>query len=104
MPLISSIGRRSFKVRVIFAAMYVLLIVGSITMIYPLLLMLSGSTKSDTDFSRPTPIPEYFYSDRVLWQKYLESKYALVPGAEIALQRTLGSWRTIAPPLPGDSQ
>ena len=49
MPIISTIGRRSLQVRLLVWTIYGLLIIGATTMIYPFLLMLSGSTKSSVD-------------------------------------------------------
>jgi len=99
MPLISTIGRRSWKVRATFAAIYFVLAVGAISMVYPLLLMLSGSAKSETDFAWAGPVPQYLWDDGILWMKYIESKYALLPYAEAALRHPIGSWRTLRPPV-----
>ena len=56
MPVISRIGARSFKVRFVYRVIFFILVLGSVTMIYPLLLMLAGSVKSDTLWYPPTPI------------------------------------------------
>jgi len=98
MPIISTIGRRSLKTRALFASMYVILGLGALSMIYPLLLMLSGSVKSGTDFVWVTPFPEYLVSDDVLWMKFHESKYRTVPNTEIGQHRSIGSFRQIRPP------
>jgi multiple sugar transport system permease protein len=101
MPILARVGRRSWKMRVAIALIYVALAVGALTMLYPLALMASGSVRSDADFYRVTPLPEYLFDDRVLWMKYLESKYGLLPEAEAALHRPVGSWRNVKPPPPG---
>lgn len=98
MPIISHIGRQSLKVRIVLMTMYTILVLGAATMVYPLLLMLSGSVKSDTDFYWITPVPRYLWDDEVLWQKYVESKYETVPRAEAAFRRSIGSWRNLVPP------
>jgi multiple sugar transport system permease protein len=98
MPLISTIGRRSWKVKATLGAIYFVLIVGAISMVYPLLLMLAGSAKSETDFQWIGPVPQYLWDDGILWMKYIESKYALLPYAEAALRHPIGSWRTLRPP------
>ena len=97
MPIISTIGRRSWKVKALLGGIYLILIVGAITMIYPLLLMLSGSTKSETDFTWVSPLPQYLWSDEILWMKYIESKYSFVPYAEAAVKHPIGSWRSLSP-------
>src|SRR6478672_13960554 len=98
MPILARVGRRSWKMRIAVALVYLALGLGAITMLYPLVLMLSGSVRSDTDFRWVTPIPEYLYDDRVLWMKYIESKYGLLPDAEAALRVPISSWRNITPP------
>jgi multiple sugar transport system permease protein len=75
--------------------MYFVLAIGSLCMIYPLLLMLSGSVKSGTDFYSIAPLPRYLFDDRVLWAKYVESKYTLIPDAEEAQDRTVGLWESL---------
>jgi ABC-type glycerol-3-phosphate transport system permease component len=98
MPLISQIGSRSPRTRAIYSIIFGLLCLGAVTMIYPFLLMLSGSIKSETDFVSITPLPRYLMDDGILWMKYLESKYETVPMAEAAQQRSIGSWRNVRPP------
>src|SRR2546430_13651844 len=97
MPILARVGRRSFKMRVAIALVYTALGIGALTMIHPLLLMLSGSVRSDADFYRVSPLPQYLFDDDVLWTKYLESKYTLLSYAETALHRPVGSWRNLRP-------
>jgi ABC-type glycerol-3-phosphate transport system permease component len=102
MPIISRIGARSWKTRLVYGTIYALLIVGSVTMIYPFLLMLSGSTKSEADSVYITPYPRFWFDDRVVFQKYVESKYNVqITEAEAAWGRRIGSWRN--PTAPPDS-
>lgn len=75
MPIISKIGRRSFKVRFIYSLIFAVLIIGAVSMVYPFMLMLAGSMHSETDKNDITPIPKYWFSDAKLFQKYVESKY-----------------------------
>src|SRR5439155_5373319 len=98
MPILARVGRRSWKMRLAIALIYAMLTLGAVTMLYPLLLMVSGSVRSDADFYRVTPLPEYLLDDRVLWIKYVESKYGLVPWAEAAQHRAIASWRSVKPP------
>lgn len=98
--MISKIGARSFKVRLVYTIIFAVLILGAVTMIYPFMLMISGSLKSDTDFVWVTPIPRYFSDDDILWMKYVESKYGTVGegGAEVSYRRLIGTFRKITPP------
>jgi len=99
MPIISSIGARSFRVRAVYGAIYVLLIVGAVTMIYPFLLMLTGSVKSEADSVYVTPYPRFWFEDEVLFQKYCESKHNVwLSELEIAWNQRAGSWRNIKAP------
>jgi len=72
MPLISHIGRRSPKVRALIACIYVVLILGSATMVYPFLIMVAGSTRSGVDLKDFDPWPDFLTDDVVLYRKHIE--------------------------------
>jgi len=74
-PLISKVERRSLDARAVYLLLYVLLILGSATMIYPLMIMMSGSVSSEVDYERFHVLPKYLWDDDLLWQKYLGLKY-----------------------------
>jgi len=63
MPLIDTVGRKSLKTFLIFTALYLFLVLGGITMVYPFLLMLAGSTTNEVDYMEYRVIPKYFYDD-----------------------------------------
>ncbi|MFA5866149.1 MAG: carbohydrate ABC transporter permease [Phycisphaerae bacterium] len=99
MPIISKVGSRSFTVRLSYTIIFCVLILGTITMIYPFALMLSGSVKSEADILSLKPYPEYLFDDLVLYQKYVESKY----GSRLELIREylhkpIASWKRIQRP------
>ena len=75
MPILSPIGRKSPKSRLLVAAIYSLLILGAISMLYPLGLMVAGSTKSIADLRETALVPRFLYSDEALWQKHLEALF-----------------------------
>ncbi len=75
MPIISKGGRKSLKIRLIFLGIYAILIGGTITMVYPFMLMLSSSVTSPFDFDDLKTIPKYLTSDDALIKKYLYAKY-----------------------------
>ncbi len=75
MPIISKIGHKSLKTRVLFAAMYAFLLVGSISMIYPFLLLISGSTKSAVDTPETFLLPPFIRSEKELYKKYIEGLF-----------------------------
>ena len=75
MAIISEIGRKSPKVRILYFFIYTILILGSASMIYPFLLMISGSTKSAVDIKYFDAIPRFIYDDEWLYKKYIESLF-----------------------------
>ncbi len=75
MPIVSRIGRRQWKVRALLYGICAVLLVGAVTMVYPFLLMLSGSTKSAVDTPNPRIIPRFLVSERALWQKHVEGLF-----------------------------
>jgi len=98
-PIISRVGSRSLKVRLVYGTIYVMLILGAVTMIYPFMLMLSGSVKSEADSVYITPLPRFWFEDKILFQKYVESKHNVnLAEAEVAWGRRIGSWRNIELP------
>ena len=52
MPLLSSIERKATSVKIGVTLMYLLLILGGITMIYPFLVTLSGAVSNEFDYNR----------------------------------------------------
>ena len=75
MPMISVVGRKSLKVRALVFAIYACLIGGSVTMLYPFLLMIAGSTKSAVDMSDSRVIPPYLCDREALYQKHVEALF-----------------------------
>jgi len=75
MPIIGNVGRRSFGVRFLNVSIHAVLILGAVTMVYPFLIMLSGSVKSAVDSRRLSALPSYFYDSDMLYRKWIEAKY-----------------------------
>jgi ABC-type glycerol-3-phosphate transport system permease component len=75
MPIISAIGRKCWKVRLLFLGMYVFLTLGAASMVYPFMLMLSGSTKSRVDIKFFDAIPRFLYDDTWLYRKHIEGLF-----------------------------
>lgn len=75
MAIISRIGRKNWRVRLLFAGMYLFLILGGATMVYPLLLMISGSTKSYMDTKYFEVFPRFLYDDAWMWAKHTEGLF-----------------------------
>lgn len=68
MPIISDIDRKSFKGRAVTGFIYLALTVGGLSMVYPFLVMLTGSVSNSFDYDRRAPLPRYFWSpqDRLM--------------------------------------
>jgi ABC-type glycerol-3-phosphate transport system permease component len=73
MGIISEIGRKDIKVRLLIWSITISLVVGALTMIYPFALMISGSSKSSVDVSENELIPSFLKDDKVMYQKSVEA-------------------------------
>ncbi len=75
MPIISRIGRKDPKVRALIGSIYGLLILGALTMVYPFLIMIAGSTKSAVDIKDFRPVPRFVHDDLTLYRKHIEGLF-----------------------------
>jgi len=75
MPIIPAIGRKSFKMRGVVFSVYAVLIVGSVTTVYPFLMMISSASTSRIDFELYGVPPRYVYNEKMLMARYLDEKY-----------------------------
>ena len=75
MAMISKIGGKSPKVRALYLGMYAFLICGAATMVYPFLLMISGSTKSAVDIKFFDIVPRFLHDDEWLYRKHVEGLF-----------------------------
>jgi ABC-type glycerol-3-phosphate transport system permease component len=75
MPIISKVAQRSLKARLLILGMYLLLLGGALSMLYPFGLMLAGSTKSGMDNKEVAVIPDFITSNQSLWAKYAEGLF-----------------------------
>lgn len=73
MPIISPVGRRSWKVRSLFILMYVILAVLGVTMVIPFLITLTASVSTPMDYQRYSVLP------RSLWSREERFVRGLVP-------------------------
>jgi ABC-type glycerol-3-phosphate transport system permease component len=75
MPIITTLQRKSPAGKLLIGSIYVLLSIGAIGMVYPFLLMLSGSVKSGVDQREFDVIPKFVYDDTALFRKFEEQRY-----------------------------
>ncbi len=76
MSVLTKVEAKSVKGRIIQASVLLALIAGGTTMVYPFLLMLSGSVRSEMDVAEMDVVPAYMRDDAVLARKFLEMKYS----------------------------
>ncbi|MDO8682041.1 MAG: ABC transporter permease subunit [Armatimonadota bacterium] len=76
MPIIPMVGRRGWKLRLVLIALYGVVIVGAITVLYPFLLMVSLGFTSAVDFDDMRLIPKYLSDDGELYRKYIYEKWS----------------------------
>ena len=94
MAILSPINRRSWRGRVLVAAIYAALAAGAACMVVPLGLVLAGSTQSVADMHEVQLVPSVLRDDEALWRKHLEALFnESVDSMNIALDT---SWTTFA--------
>ncbi|MBU0714800.1 MAG: ABC transporter permease subunit [Verrucomicrobia bacterium] len=99
MPIISAIGRKHWKVRALFTGMYLFLVIGAASMVYPFMLMLAGSTKSAVDIKYFEAIPRFLYDDTWLYRKHIEGLFnESLMDENVAYDRDDSTFENVAPP------
>jgi ABC-type glycerol-3-phosphate transport system permease component len=89
MPVVLQTERKHIGTRVFWAVSYVFLAVGAASMIYPFLMMVSGSFKSRIDAGELDVVPRFLNDDELVYQKYAEAKY----GEDISLYNQVNGKR-----------
>lgn len=75
MPILNEVESRSLPGRLFLLVVYVLVILGGLSMVYPFAIMLVGSITSGVDTKEYRLIPSYFHDDNTRFFKYAEYKY-----------------------------
>ena len=75
MSVVLQTERKHIGTRIFWGVLYLLLFIGAASMIYPFLMMVSGSFKSRIDAAEMDVVPRFFSDDQLLYQKYVEAKY-----------------------------
>ncbi|RMH57037.1 MAG: carbohydrate ABC transporter permease [Candidatus Hydrogenedentota bacterium] len=99
MPIIAKVGRKDIGVRFTILAIYLLLILGGITMVYPFLLMvkISISSKMDND---DYGLPRFLYDENLLMAKYLNERHSYWTGPmALRYHRDYGIWKDLITPV-----
>ena len=91
--------RKDSKVILLLSIIYIFLSIGALTMIYPLLLMLSGSVKGKLDAYEFDVIPQFLINDNVLYKRYTEQKYnEKVDEYQVANKEFIRIFKKVEPP------
>ena len=102
MPILSAIGRKSPQSRLLIAAIYAALGLGAVAMLYPLGLMVAGSTKSIADQRDNVLIPRFLVSDDALWHKHLEALFnESMDALNMAFDSDYAAFEDVPLPPPG---
>ena len=75
MAILSPVEAKSTKGRLVHLAIIALLTLGGATMVYPFIIMVSGSMRSEIDAADLDLLPAYLTDDAALYRKFLETKY-----------------------------
>ena len=86
--------------RFLIASIYTILIVGGISMIYPLVLMISGSVKGSLDQQDNDMVPGFLRDDTIFFRRYLESKYFSLGSLNESWGADFLDWKKVAMPAP----
>ena len=68
MPVILPSEKRQHRSRLVYFVLYASLAMGSLTMVYPFLLMASGSLKSRVDVQDLDLVPRFIHDDTLLFR------------------------------------
>ncbi|MDH7568745.1 MAG: carbohydrate ABC transporter permease [Armatimonadota bacterium] len=98
MPILSYTDIRSRKGKLVVLGIYAALILGGVTMVYPFLVMLTGSMSNAFDYDRRSPLPRWVWSREDRFMRFLCTYF---PPAHRGSIRQL---RAYFPDLPADWQ
>lgn len=99
MPIVSPATYRHPKTRALHAVIYATLLAGALTMVYPFLLMLGGSTLSGVDARETKIIPSFWTDDAALYRKHVEGLFnESLDAVNIAYQTSAASMEQFHPP------
>lgn len=75
MPIIPTVGRRSWKLRLVLITLYLVATLGAITVVYPFALMVSLGFTTEVDYPDYKLIPAFVRDDGVLFKKFIANVY-----------------------------
>ena len=100
MPIISQIGRSHPRIVLLREGIFALLVLGALSMLYPFLLLLGGSVRSQVDLRERGVIPAFLHDDTALWRKQVEALFdERLDAARSAYDEDLATFEALAPPV-----
>ncbi len=75
MPVISPVGRKSIEGRLTILSIYVVLLLGGLTIVVPFLMTLTASVSNAYDLEKYRMFPRFLWDDDELYCKYLVEKF-----------------------------
>lgn len=96
MAIISTLDRRSSKGKLMLLAIYALLFLGAVSMVYPFLLMLRMTTSDAVDRESISILPAYVWDEDQLARKILSTQYAIVPQWQVAAAYGTNAWTSFS--------
>ncbi len=104
MSIILATERRHWRTRSLYVGMYIVVLVGALTMLYPFLIMISGSVKCQQDFDEFEVIPSFLSDEELLFRKFEASRYRNSPRYGSTTKLPVDSKTDIAFPDPYNEQ
>jgi ABC-type glycerol-3-phosphate transport system permease component len=92
MSIILQTERKSFKSRLVIAAIYLLLGLGGITMVYPFLITVSSSLTGNFEYNRFLPCPRSLYERADRFVRSLENYFGVSGPAPMVFKDKPASW------------
>ena len=72
MPIISKVESRSPRGKLLYAAIFLLLTLGGTSMVYPFIIMVTGTMRTEMDETDLDFVPSYLFKPETLYRKFLE--------------------------------
>ncbi len=92
MPVILSTERRSLKSRLVIAAIYLMLVLGGVTMVYPFLITVSSSMTGRFEYNRFLPCPRSLYDRSDRFVRSLENYFGVTGPTSMVFKDKPASW------------
>ena len=109
MPIIDEVGRKTLKMRLVTFAMYLVLTLLGITMVFPFLITLTSSVTNSMDYYRFSPVPTAYFSRDARFMKGLVTYFPESLAGSLDQAHGLfngmpsgwGTWKAVGDDKPG---